>query len=231
MYCKNRQLVLSCEHGGNKIPARFRTLFKDERELLESHRSYDLGALSLAQYLSRKTNAPLHSVKTTRLLIECNRSPENAARFSKWARALPEEERRWLHERVWAPHFEALEKDIAKHLGKGPMLHVSVHSFAPIVNGKHREADVALLYDPKSEQECEVADHWLAAMKEEAPGLQLRRNYPYKGTSDRMTRLLRRTFKGRPYAGLELEVSQAFLRETKRKGRLHALLAETLMNS
>lgn len=189
-----------------------------------------MGAHSLAKYLAKHTGAPLHAVTVTRLLIECNRSPANPARFSALARQLCKQDREWLHEHVWRPHHDALHLDIAARIRKGPVLHLSVHSFTPILDGKPRRADVALLYDPASKLECEFAGRWLSELAQIAPGLRLRRNYPYKGTSDGMTRLLRREFAGQPYAGVELEVSQALLRETTRKGRLHALLGDTLLD-
>ena len=46
-------LLLTCEHGGNRIPPRYRTLFQGHRRLLESHRGYDRGALAVAILMSR----------------------------------------------------------------------------------------------------------------------------------------------------------------------------------
>ena len=44
----NQHLVITCEHGGNRIPVRYRGLFKVKKAVLLSHRGYDIGALSLA---------------------------------------------------------------------------------------------------------------------------------------------------------------------------------------
>jgi hypothetical protein len=41
-----------------------------------------------------------------------------------------------------------------------------------------------------------------------APELVLRRNYPYRGTSDGLVTYLRRRHGDRAYAGVELEVNQ-----------------------
>ena len=38
-------IVISCEHGGNRIPARYREWFTRHRALLASHRGFDPGAL------------------------------------------------------------------------------------------------------------------------------------------------------------------------------------------
>jgi hypothetical protein len=42
------------------------------------------------------------------------------------------------------------------------------------------------------------------------PGLRVRRNYPYAGKGDGLTRILRRRFPPTRYAGIELELNQAF---------------------
>ena len=34
-------IVITCEHGGNRIPALYRGLFHGQRRQLESHRGYD----------------------------------------------------------------------------------------------------------------------------------------------------------------------------------------------
>ena len=39
-------LVITCEHGGNRIPAPYRTCFAAVRRLPDSHRGYDPGALA-----------------------------------------------------------------------------------------------------------------------------------------------------------------------------------------
>jgi len=43
------RFLITCEHGGNRIPARYRPLFACHGALLASHRGYDPGALALAR--------------------------------------------------------------------------------------------------------------------------------------------------------------------------------------
>ncbi len=45
--------VITCEHGGNRIPAPYGPLFRGQRALLDSHRGYDPGALAMAQGAGR----------------------------------------------------------------------------------------------------------------------------------------------------------------------------------
>ncbi|HQO04445.1 MAG TPA: N-formylglutamate amidohydrolase, partial [Spirochaetota bacterium] len=52
-----RALLLTCEHGGNIIPEGFRPLFTGDRNVLNSHRGYDIGALEAARLLADGTGA------------------------------------------------------------------------------------------------------------------------------------------------------------------------------
>ena len=51
--------VITCEHGGNRIPAPYRDLFHARQTLLDSHRGYDPGALIMARVLATAFAAPL----------------------------------------------------------------------------------------------------------------------------------------------------------------------------
>ncbi len=70
------KVVITCEHGGNKIPKDYQYLFKDYKSVLQTHRAYDPGALELAKLLSKKGNYFFFS-EISRLLIELNRSIQN----------------------------------------------------------------------------------------------------------------------------------------------------------
>ena len=67
------RVVISCEHGGSRIPGRYRHLFAGRAALLESHRGWDPGALVMARALSRGLRAPLFASTTSRLLVDLNR--------------------------------------------------------------------------------------------------------------------------------------------------------------
>jgi predicted N-formylglutamate amidohydrolase len=88
------------------------------------------------------------------------------------------------------------------------VLHVSAHSFTPVLRGETRRCDVGFLYDPADRGEVRFCEAWYAALREAAPALVLRRNYPYRGVSDALVTHLRRRYGGRGYAGMELEINQ-----------------------
>jgi hypothetical protein len=53
---------------------------------------------------------------------------------------------------------------------------------------------------------------WQAALGTRTPGWVVRRNYPYRGTSDGLTRYLRTRFDDATYSGIELEINQKHVR-------------------
>src|SRR6267142_572465 len=81
--------VFTCEHGGNRIPAPYRRLFREQRALLDSHRGYDPGALVMAKALASAYRAPLVASTVSRLLIDLNRSIGHPQLFSTMTRAAP----------------------------------------------------------------------------------------------------------------------------------------------
>lgn len=202
-----RALLITCEHGGNRVPATYRELLRGARDVLDTHRGWDPGALTLARELASAFDTTLYSCETTRLLIDANRSLGHHALFSEWSRVLTPEERQRVVERWWRPHWDAAEAFVRAHRS---VLHLSMHSFTPVWNGSERRVDVGFLYDPKRRRELELVDAVKSALATRRPDLRLRRNQPYRGTADGLIPNLRRRFDERRYVGLELEVSQRF---------------------
>jgi len=221
------QLVLTCEHGGNRIPTEYAGLFRGAKAALESHRGWDEGALELARVMARKLGRPLHFTTWSRLLVESNRSPTNPRIWSSFTEHLPKAERERILERWWRPHRTEVEQAIAAALKKGRVVHVAVHSFTPELNGRVRNADVTVLYDSRRKRETEFCDRWMACLHELDPTLRIRRNYPYLGKADGLTTALRKRYPESRYLGIELEISQGLV-GTKRWAGLKANIAESL---
>jgi predicted N-formylglutamate amidohydrolase len=204
--------LVTCEHGGNRIPPRYRHLFAGHGDLLASHRGYDPGALTLARDLARALDAPLFLSTTSRLLIDLNRSLGHPRLYSQVTRPAPAALRREIRARYYLPYRRRVEAWIAAEVsGGGRVLHLSAHSFTPLLAGETRNADVGLLYDPARPGERALCRRWRAALADVAPGLRVRRNYPYAGKSDGFTAWLRRRFPPEAYVGIELEVNQAWV--------------------
>ena len=206
------ELLLTCEHGGHAVPSRWRPLFRGQRKMLASHRGWDIGALRVARALSRRLDVPLVASTTTRLLVDLNRSLGHPQLFSEPTRGLPSEERARLIARHWRPHRAEVERRCARSIAAGRrVLHLAIHSFTPVLDGKVREVDVGLLYDPGRALERRICRAVQRELARALPRLRVRRNWPYRGTSDGLTTHLRRRFEAGAYAGIELELNQARL--------------------
>jgi len=197
---------VTCEHGGNRVPRRYQPLFAGQSRLLATHRAYDIGSLAMARDLARRVDAPLVASTTTRLLADLNRSTRHPRLFSEITRPLPQVERERILHQHYLPYRREVEAWIASQ--PGPVLHVSSHSFTPVLDGEARRADVGLLYDPRRPRERRLAARWKAAILDLQPSLRVRFNYPYAGRADGLTTALRRLFPDSRYAGIELEINQ-----------------------
>ncbi len=203
------QLLLSCEHGGNEVPADYAGLFAGAGGLLATHAGYDIGALGIAKFLAAELRAPLYAATVTRLLIDLNRSPGHPRQYSALTRELPAAERARIRDRYYLPFRTEVETALAAAMANGRVLHLSVHSFAAELDGQQRACDVGLLYDPSRAPERAFCQRWQVALRAAARCLRVRRNYPYRGVSDGFVTWLRRRFPRDRYAGIELEVNQA----------------------
>jgi predicted N-formylglutamate amidohydrolase len=203
------RVLITCEHGGNRIPAAYRSYFRGHEQLLESHRGHDPGALALARDLAAACRGKLVYSTTSRLLVELNRSPGHPQLYSSITRTLSAEQKRDLYTRYYLPYRTAVEKFVIEALrGCDRVIHLSSHSFTPVLDGHVRHADVGLLYDPSRAGEVRLCLALQAALREAAPGLVVRRNYPYRGDADGLTTHLRRRIGSGRYVGIELEVNQ-----------------------
>lgn len=204
-------LVITCEHGGNHVPEPYAALFVDCDELLASHRGWDPGALELARRMADAFGQPLHAATTTRLLVDLNRSIGHPQLFSERTVPLSPESRRIILDHHYLPHRTEVEHAVARQIGaRRRVVHIASHSFTPVLDGIERRADVAWLYDPRRRGEVAFAGEWLRNFDRRAPGLRLRRNYPYQGRADGLTALLRKRHPDAEYVGIELEVNQRF---------------------
>ena len=144
-------------------------------------------------------------------------------------RGLPDSAHREVLSRHYHPYRRLVRDWIASRIRRGErVLHLSVHSFTPVLDGQRRRADVGLLYDPASAGEARLCRAWQAALSACPAGWSVRRNYPYRGTSDGQVVDLRRRFRGGRYLGIEVEFNQACLRRPDVARALVADLAGTL---
>lgn len=221
---RSERWLFTCEHGGCAVPPAYAHLFTSAAAVLASHRGWDAGALAACNALTPALADAVFTVTTTRLLIDTNRSLGHPRLFSEYTRELPRPAREAIIAGWWRPWRGAVAAQVDRWIAAGHRVrHVSVHSFTPELDGQRRNADIGLLYDPARATERDFCARWQSLLA--ARGWRVRRNYPYRGTSDGHTTALRMRF-GPRYAGIELEINQAI--PPGRSAALHEELAATL---
>lgn len=211
--------VITCEHGGRQLPAVYRPLFRNAGSVLDSHRGYDAGALFVYNKLLPLADYHQHNL-ITRLLIDFNRSQNHPHCFSQYTRELSRDTKQEILRQYYLPYRTALEQVLSDALQKQrQIIHISVHSFTPELDGQIRTNAIGLLYDPSRTAEKQFCTEWRRLLQQKAPGRQVRFNYPYRGSSDGLTTALRRQF-GRHYLGIELEINQLHLKQPAKTGRI-----------
>lgn len=203
------KLILTCEHGGNNIPEGYKTYFKEMKDILNSHVGYDLGALDVFKSLKSLSDYSNYS-KTSRLLIELNRSLHHPKLFSVFTKPLSKEEKSEIINSFYKPYRDAVESEIKRYIQNNQsVIHMSIHSFTPIFNGSERNCDIGLLFDSTKKEENQFCNQLKVLLKKSDSNLKLRYNYPYLGKADGFTTYLRKKFP-KNYLGIELEINQKF---------------------
>lgn len=224
------KLLITCEHGGHEVPAAYRSVFRGAGDVLTSHRGWDPGALELARRFAAELDAPLFFATTSRLVVELNRSLHHRRLFSQYTHPLAQDIKEQIVRAFYQPYRDQVEQHVASLVARGErVLHLSVHSFTPVLNGEVRNAEIGLLYDPARAWERGFCHAWRETLLATAQQLRVRKNYPYLGSADGFTTYLRTKFKNTQYAGIELEVNQRFpLGDKKPWKALQATLVDSL---
>jgi predicted N-formylglutamate amidohydrolase len=221
------KLMLTCEHASNRLPAAFKKAVP--AEVLKTHRAYDIGAAQVFRKLVKFAKPEFSCEgKYSRLFVDLNRTITNKSAFSEYYEALDKAtvaKAKAQATAYWTEYRAAIEKFVASSLSspkrtaskthaaksEPEIVHLGIHSFTPELNGKVRNTDIGILYDPSRPKECELAQVIKAEIKRLHPEMKVRFNYPYKGTSDGLTTTLRKKL-GPRYGGLEIEINQKFFR-------------------
>ncbi|MCK6496443.1 MAG: N-formylglutamate amidohydrolase [Candidatus Omnitrophica bacterium] len=229
---KKWELLITCEHAGNRIPAGLKALFQGRDSLIQSHRGYDIGAIKMAAVFSAKLDAPLFFSKTSRLVCDLNRSLGNPTLFSSVTQPLSQEVKHRILEQHYFPHRRRVESHIETCFQKKAcLLHLAVHSFTPVLAGKVRRTDIGLLYDPKRNLEALFCRAWQKQIRLNQHGLSIHLNAPYRGISDGFATYLRKKYPASRYIGIELEVNNRLLDPPlKTDPEITSLLLETFSN-
>ena len=204
------KLIVTCEHARNIVPNDIKSFIRIPVGVLQSHWGYDKGAYEIFKHFSNLSSADFYSC-VSRLVIDLNRSLHHQKLFSEYSRLLPNVTKSELIKSIYQPYRFSVENTINNFIREGfKVIHLSVHTFTPVLNGVKRNADIGLLYDPHREAEKEFVKQWKYSLNQSDENFIVRFNYPYKGISDGFTKYLRTRFNEEQYIGIELEVNQKF---------------------
>jgi predicted N-formylglutamate amidohydrolase len=224
------KLIITCEHGGNFIPKDYKKYFVGIEAVLNTHRGFDIGALDVFNTLEPLANYTKYS-ETSRLLIELNRSLHHPQLFSKFTKIISKEEKESLIKNHYLEYRKAIENIIKSWVSKNKnVLHLSIHSFTPILNKQERHCDIGLLYDSRRGNEKAFCKLLKTEIKTQQPALNVRYNYPYLGKADGFTTHLRKQFQNN-YLGIEIEINQKHVTNNVMNNQIKMLLALSLKNS
>ena len=218
------KLMLTCEHASNRLPASFMKAVPTE--VLKTHRAYDIGACAVFRKLVRFAKPEFYCEGNfSRLFVDLNRTITNKSAFSEYHETLKASDKSAAEKAkaqataYWMEYRTAIEKFVESALkqkkraakSEPSIVHLGIHSFTPELNGKVRNADIGILYDPTRPQERAYANVIKTEIKRLYPTMKVRFNYPYKGSSDGLTTTLRKKF-GPRYVGIEIEINQKFFK-------------------
>ena len=175
--------LISCEHGGNRIPASYRALFDGYRcaaQLPSRLRSRCAGdGEGTGHRLQGAARGVDHQPPAHRPQSLDSAIPSSSPR----RRAVPQ--RRCasrLSRRYYRPYRVRVERLVRQAVARRRrVIHISSHSFTGELDGKVRHADVGLLYHPARRGEGELCARWKAVARgpgsgaPRAPQLSVRR--------------------------------------------------------
>ena len=209
--------------------ARYAILFAAHRAALDSHRGWDPGALTLARALAKTLDAPLIFSQTSRLLVDLNRSEHHPKVFSTMTRGLPSDARNRILDDHYRPYRAEVEAAGDAIIDAGArIVHISAHSFTPVLDGETRRADIGLLYDPRRTREAALCNRWIASLGAALPDIVVRRNYPYRGDADGLTTALRRRYRVADYVGIEVELNQRLVAQPRLFRQVCSAICQTI---
>lgn len=223
-------VLFVCEHASNYIPTAFNDLGLPA-DLLDSHITWDPGALGVAEHCSRLLSARLVVSKVSRLLYDCNRTPDapDAIPERSEIHDIPGNQRlsanaRGARVRDYYRPFEALLSETLRARPDVEQL-VTIHSFTPIYGGRRRDVEIGVLH----ETDRRLADAMLLLASEHTR-CAVRRNAPY-GPEDGVTHTLRQHGNKRGIPNVMLEIRNDLIVSTDQQERMAEMLCRWLSAS
>lgn len=225
------KVIITCEHGGNRIPEEYKEYFKGAEEDLNSHKGFDAGALEIFSILKDKFSDFATFTDISRLLADTNRILTSQNLFSKYTNSLNGDIRKKILEDYYYPYRASIQNSLRNFTRMGEtVVHISVHTFTPVLDNVTRKNDIGLLFEPDNDLEREFCVMWKKAVEKYHPRINIMFNYPYTGNKEGLTKYLREQYPYR-YAGIELEINQRIFENDIKKKVITEIIIVSLQES
>ena len=174
--------VVICDHASNTVPAELGDLGLGPADL-QRHIAWDIGAAGVTELVARRFDAPAVLCGTSRLVVDCNRYPDDPTAIPEVSdgtripanESLPAAIRAARVQRYFDPYHAAVAEVIeaALAVGRRPVI-LAIHSMAPEMSGTFRPWQITVSSGP----DRRLADPMLAALRRVA-GITVGDNLPY----------------------------------------------------
>lgn len=195
-------ILISCEHGGNQIPIRYRSLFNEAS--LQEYVAWDEGALDVAFTLAEKLDVPCFTHQTSRLLVDVDLPLGNSALFTLGSAFLSDADKQSILERYYFPYRLRIENTIA--MSDKPLLHLSVHT------AQVQTVDLVIKFDGSRMLEKECAMLLIDTIRNAPFSFEVNLQEIVTSEEDSFVHYLRTRFDDEAYAGLTVIINTSLTR-------------------
>ncbi len=147
--------LVICDHASNAVPSGYGMLGL-EREALERHIAYDIGAADVTRALAALIGAPAVLSTYSRLLIDPNRGLDDPTLVMRYSDGAIVQGNAYIDAaeiarraaRFWAPYREKITATVEAMMAAGePPALISIHSFTNVWRGFARPWKTGVLWD------------------------------------------------------------------------------------
>lgn len=149
---RNRDIVLICEHAGNRIPEAWENLGLPDA-FLQTHFGFDLGSKKLTLEIARKIGATAIVSEYSRLFLDYNRKMHDPACIRPDMGGIPiplnlsvSDEEKELRERIARYPVENAIRDWVEGSQSKAKAVISIHSFSPVWELTFRKCEIGVMW-------------------------------------------------------------------------------------
>ncbi|RED54034.1 N-formylglutamate amidohydrolase [Aestuariispira insulae] len=178
-------VVIVCDHAGQAVPEALFGLGV-QPGIMERHIAYDIGAQGVADYLSRRLDAPAVIGGYSRLVIDINRPVDDFTSIREISdgdivpgnRNISAEQRKARQDEIYWPYHERVADAIASRHehGRLPAI-ISVHSCTDQMRGAKRPWHIGVLMN----RDRRMGEALMKVLAKQRPDLCIGDNKPYSG--------------------------------------------------